>query len=264
MIETWFNKKSESISECCEGFRRLNKKEIKHLSDVHNSNWSHALSAKVKILILTQRCRDPLRSLVPHCPEESLESSQWKLVSLYLAPTLAKDINDELLQAMTVVKLCVVCVLPVSVTRLLCLCSMLFFSSLLSTGSSEDVSGRGSDLGSSGESAELLKPFSILVSFGTSIEDLQGRCPIGRPLRPMHLQTGVYRDILLFQPEQHICVKASLTITFDFSNNISPPHKTWSHTLPKSLPGWCPWFRHVLHESLTFTNKNHNSLEIYM
>lgn len=122
---------------------------------------------------------------------------------------------------MTVVKLCVVCVLPVSITRLLCLCSMLFFSSLLSAGSSEDVSGRGSDLGSSGESAELLKPFSILVSFGTSIEDLQGRCPIGRPLWPMYLQTGVYRDILLLQPEQHICDKASLTITFDFSKKFT-------------------------------------------
>lgn len=136
--------------------------------------------------ILTRWCRDPLRSLAPHCPEESPESSQWRLASLYLALALWEDINGKSWHDMTVVRVCV-WVLPVRITRLCCLCSMLFFSPF-SAGRSGGISGRGSDLGSSGVTAGSLKPFSSPFSFGSSTEDLQGRRPIGCPLRPMYLQ----------------------------------------------------------------------------
>lgn len=55
--------------------------------------------------ILTRWCRVPLHSLAPHCPEESPESSQWRLASLYLALVLREDINDALYG--TVVRICV-------------------------------------------------------------------------------------------------------------------------------------------------------------
>lgn len=71
--------------------------------------------------------------------------------------------------------------LPVRITKLCCRRRMLFRGPLLSAGSSEGVSGRGSDLGSSGETAVLLKPFSSLSSLVSSVKDLQGRSLDGCP-----------------------------------------------------------------------------------
>lgn len=127
---------------------------------------------------LTQSCRDPLRSLAPHYPEEFPESSLWKLASR-LALALRKDkrvTNDGVAAGKMTSS-----VLPVKITRLCCLCRMLFLGPLLSAGSSEGVSGRGSDLGSSGEAAVLLKPSSSLSSLVSSMKDLQGRSLAGCP-----------------------------------------------------------------------------------
>lgn len=80
------------------------------------------------------------------------------------------------------------CVLPVRIMRLCCLCSTQLFCSPFSAGWSGGMSGRGSDLGSSGVTAGSLRPFSGPLSFGSTTEDLQGRRLVGCPLWPMYLQ----------------------------------------------------------------------------
>lgn len=77
------------------------------------------------------------------------------------------------------------CLLPVRITRLCCLYRPFFRP--FSAGSREEVSGRGSDFGSSGVMAGSLKPFTSSFSFVSTASDLQGRRPIGCPLRLMYL-----------------------------------------------------------------------------